>query len=135
MPTANRLRPLLYFLLCLGLSMTAPAAAPIPDDTPETVVVTYQVKPNEEGALIKVLAAHWNVARRLNLVLASPHILLQGKDQGKGYIMEIFTWRDSSIPDNAPDAITQLWQEMNQHVEARGSHPGIDFSHVYILTP
>jgi hypothetical protein len=115
--------------------MTAPAAAPTSDDDPETVVVTYQVKYGEEAALIKVLAAHWKVARQLNLVLASPHLLLQGRDQGREYLMEIFTWRDSSIPDNAPDTITQLWQEMNQHVEARGGHPGIDFSHVHMLTP
>ena len=131
----SRVLPLLYLLICSGLSMIVPADAAVPEDDPETVVVIYQVKPNDESALTKVIAQHWNVARRLNLVEASPHLLVQGKDQGKPYIMEIFTWRDSSIADNAPDEITRIWQEMAQLVEARQGHPGIDFSHVNILTP
>ena len=135
MPEARRLRPLLHVLICSGLSMTVPAICAVPEDDPETVVVIYQVKPNEEAALTAVIAKHWNVARQLNLVHVSPHILVQGKDQGKPYMMEIFTWRDSAIPDNAPDEITRLWQEMGQLVEARPGHPGIDFSHVHILTP
>ncbi len=135
MPSVPRLRPLLYVLICSGLSMIVPAVAAVPEDDPETVVVLYQVKPHGESALTKVIARHWNVARRLNLVLASPHILVQGKDRGTPYIMEIFTWHDSAIPDNAPDEITRIWQEMGLLVEARQGHSGIDFSHVSILTP
>jgi hypothetical protein len=49
-------------------------------------------------------------------------------------MMEIFTWRGSSIPDNAPDdEITRIRQEMGQLVEARQGYPGMDFSHVSIL--
>ncbi|HEY6927708.1 MAG TPA: hypothetical protein VI653_29810 [Steroidobacteraceae bacterium] len=135
MPAVSRLRPLLHVLVCCAAGIVIRAAATVPEDDPETVVVIYQVKPNDAPILTKVIAEHWNMARRLNLVHASPHILVQGKDQGRPYIMEIFTWRDSSIPDNAPDEITRLWQEMGTLVEDRQGHPGIDFSPVNILTP
>jgi hypothetical protein len=116
MPPVPRLRPLLYMLICSGLRIV-PAVAAVPADDSETVVVTYQVEPNEEAALTKVNRRHWNVARRLSLVHVSPHILVQGTDEGRPYITEIFTWRDSSIPNNAPDEITRIWQEMEQLVE------------------
>jgi hypothetical protein len=104
-------------------------------EIPETVVVTYQVKADAETALSRVIAEHWRIARHMNLVRASPHIVLQGGDKANRYIIEILTWRDGSIPDTAPDAITRLWQEMSKYVEPRGGRPGIDFSPVIVLAP
>jgi hypothetical protein len=40
--------------------------------------------------------------------------------EGKTYSIEIFTWRDASIPDHAPAAVLSLWQEMKEPVEGRG---------------
>jgi hypothetical protein len=108
--------------------------APAPGDIPETVIVTYQVKRDEEAALTRVIAEHWRIAREMNLVLSTPHVVLEGGEQGKRYIVEVLTWRDGSIPDNAPDAITRLWQRMTLLVEPRDGHPGIDFSPVKVLT-
>jgi hypothetical protein len=114
----------------LGTDATAATS-----DDPETVIVTYQVKADAEAALSRVIAEHWRVARHMHLVRPSPHIVVQGGERGKRYIVEVFTWRDGSIPDNAPDEITRLWQEMNALVESRDDHPGIDFSRVSILAP
>jgi hypothetical protein len=120
----------LVLVQCLSGSPAAFAASEIP----ETVIVTYQVKPGAEATLSRVIAQHWRVAQHLNLVRSSPHVVVQGGDEGKHYIVEILTWRDGSIPDNAPDAITQLWREMGQYVVPRDGRPGIDFSPVNVLT-
>lgn len=114
----------------LGTSAMAATA-----DVPETVIVTYQVRADAEASLSHVIAEHWRVARHLHLVKSSPHIVVQGSENGKRFIVEVFTWRDGSIPDNAPDEITRLWQEMSSLVEPRDGHPGIDFSRVTLLAP
>ena len=52
------------------------------------------------------MANHWSTAQRLGLVLAEPHVRLRAKDaEGKPYLVEILTWRDEDIPDNAPAEI------------------------------
>ena len=117
-------------LVSFGLGAAAACAA---TEVPETVIVTYQVKADAETALAHVIAEQWRVARHMNLVRPSPHVVLQGGDKGKHYIVEVLTWRDGSIPDYAPDAITRLWQQMSRYVESRDGRPGIDFSPVNVL--
>jgi hypothetical protein len=127
-------RPRIRLRLCIlvGLVLGA-AAASAASEVPETVVITYQVKADAEAALFRVISEHWRVARHMNLIFPSPHIVLQGGDKGKRYIVEVLTWRDQSIPDNAPQVITRLWQEMSPYVEPRNGRPGIDISPVNIL--
>jgi len=102
-------------------------------DEPETVMVTYHVKPGQEAALASVIARHWSEARRLNLVHRMPHIVLQGGGMNERYIVEVLTWRDASAPDYAPDEITQIWGEMRELVESRSGRPGIDISPITVL--
>jgi hypothetical protein len=101
----------------------------------ETVMVTYHVRYGQEAALARVISRHWATARKLNLVHRVPHLLLQGTENSKLYFVEVFTWRDGSIPDNAPDEIRNLWVEMSQLVEPRDGHQGIDISQVSPLPP
>jgi hypothetical protein len=96
-------------------------------DIPETVIVTVRPKAGAEKDLERVMANHWATAQRLNLVLAEPHLRIQAKDaEGKPYLVEIFTWRDVDIPDNAPAEIQAIWTEMNRLVEARNGRPGLE---------
>jgi hypothetical protein len=111
-----------------GSAEAQPASA-----TPETVVITYHVKAGAEPALERVIAEHWRVARRLRLVLPALHVVAEGGARGHRDIIEILSWRDSSIPDDAPEAISQLWAEMNALVEARDGQPGINFLRVSVL--
>ena len=70
---------------------------------PETVIVTLHAKPGGEAELAAVIARHWETARRLNLVLDTPHLTVRGMENGtQTYFIDIFTWRDASIPDQAP---------------------------------
>ncbi len=131
-------RPMMRRALCavLLLGCLAPWAVVIAkSEVPETVMVTYHVRLGREAALARVLARHWAAARRLNLVRGAPHIIVQSAGSGVPYIVEIFTWRDGSIPDSAPEEIKGLWIEMGRLVEARDGRPGIDFQQVGLLSP
>jgi hypothetical protein len=119
--------------LLLGVALLAEAGSS--GETPETVIVTYHAKRGSENELARVIARHWSVARRLNLVRNEPHVTLRGSEgSGAAYFVEILTWRDGSIPDNAPAAIRQLWDQMNALVESRDGKPGLDFTHVEIVS-
>jgi ketosteroid isomerase-like protein len=102
---------------------------------PETVMVTLHARPGSENVLALTIARHWNTATRLNLVLAEPHLSLRGAEgEGKTYFVEIFSWRDADIPDNAPAEIRGIWDELNGLVEARGGRPGLDLVPVSLET-
>src|SRR3989442_15628298 len=80
-------------VLATGL---AKAAGP-----PETVHVSYHVQPGKLDEFLSVLKQHHPVCRKLGLVLAEPHIILSGKeDGGKPVVIEILTWKDSDAPDS-----------------------------------
>ena len=111
----------------VGTVIAASAAAP------ETVMITYRPKAGSETALAKVISEHWATARQLDLVRPEPHVTLSGTDKDGMYFVDIFTWRDASIPDNAPAAIKTLWDEMNQLTETRGSHPAMSLTEMTLV--
>lgn len=119
---------------CVSLRGSSEARTPAVD-TPETVMITFQVKPGADADLAGVIARHWDTARRLNLVREAPHVTLRGTDKGQTYFVDIFTWRDASIPDHAPAAILEIWAEMNRLVEPRGGRPGLAIAEVSLLRP
>jgi len=102
---------------------------------PETVMVTLHAKAGSEADLERAIAEHWATARRLNLVQATPHVTIRGSEEGnKIYFIDIFTWRDGSIPDAAPAEIRKIWDQMNALVEARGAHEGLEFAEVAVVS-
>jgi hypothetical protein len=120
----------------VGMAVSIPrSAAAQPSAMPETVMVTYHAKAGSESALANAIARQWAAAKRLKLVLETPHTLVRGDEQGKTYFVEIFTWRDANTPDAPPAAIQNIWAEMNQLVESRGGRPGIDFAAVSAVAP
>jgi hypothetical protein len=123
------MRSFATFIIALLLATQAMTA-----DIPETVMVTYQVKPHQEGALKQVIDKHWQAAQRLKLVHTEPHIVVQGNASDSSYIVEIFTWRDGSAPDTAPKEITELWQQMNELTEARDGKPALDITVVGMVS-
>jgi hypothetical protein len=120
---------LLTILCFAGLSRSQAARA----DQPETVMVTLYPKPGADVELARVIADHWKTANQLKLVNATPHVTLRGTDESKKtYFVEIFTWRDNSIPDNAPAAIQNIWSQMNALVENQPGRPGLAFTEVSV---
>ena len=107
------------------------AARPVQPDRPETVMITFHAKAGAENDLARVIASHWTTARRLDLVLDSPHLTLRSSD-GKD-LVEILTWRDAAIPDDAPAEIRASWADMNRLVEPRGGTPGLTIERMSVL--
>jgi hypothetical protein len=113
------------------LAGVAAAVAAARDDDPETVMITLRAKAGAEAELAQVIADHWATATKMNLVNAEPHVTVRTKGAaGKICFVDIFTWRDRDIPDNAPPAITKIWEEMNRLTESRDGRPGIDIAEV-----
>jgi hypothetical protein len=105
---------------------------------PETVHVTYHVRPGKLDALLAVVAEQFPAGRRVGIMLAGPHVVLAGKeDGGKPVVVEIFTWRDG---DDADDVATKypeimaLWKRMGDLVEKRGGRPGIEIDALDVVT-
>ena len=100
---------------------------------PETVMITLRAKAGQEAQLAAVLAQHWTTVRTLNL--ATPdHLTLRGAERdGKTFFVEVMTWRDASIPDAAPAEIQAIWNQMQQLVEARDGHVGLEIVEMTVV--
>lgn len=99
-------------LVLLALLTVAAYAAP------ETVMVTYHAKDGSATALARTLERHWATVRKLELVADAPHLTLRGAGEGgRVYFVEIFTWRDSAIPDNPPAAVRAIWDDLNRYAD------------------
>lgn len=102
----------------------------------ETVLSTLRCRAGKENELQSTLAQEWTTLRKLNLVLADPHILLKGKDDGgKPIFVDVFTWRDHDAPDHVPPEVQAIWNHLQALVEARDGHKGIEFPEFEIVTP
>lgn len=115
---------------CL-LSPRTSAQQPAPDGQPEpeTVYSVSHVIAGQEAAYDKARIEAWAVYQRLGLVLPKPHLVARGTDEaGKTYFLEIFTWKDTAIPDHAPPEVREVWKKLQAACEPRGGRPGIDFS-------
>jgi len=121
-------------LLALTVAFLAATGSVRAADSPETVMITLQAKPGSEQALADVLARHYETARRMNLLVeGAAHMTLRAEAGGKPCFIEILTWRDASIPDNAPPQILAIWKAMNALVEPRGGRPGLEIVEVTVV--
>lgn len=122
----------LPLLLAAGTGSGLAVARGAQPERPETVMITLHAKAGMESDLARVIASHWTTARRLHLVLDTPHLTLRSGD-GKTFV-EILTWKDESVPDDAPAEIRAIWDEMNRLVEARGGAPGLTIEQVSVVS-
>ena len=119
-----------WMLTAMVCAATAHARA----EAPETVMITLHAKAGSEAELAQVIARHWNTVQRLKMATDAPHVTLRGTEEGTlTYFVEIFTWRDASVPDAAPKEILALWADMNRLVEKRNVKPGLTISEVSLL--
>lgn len=102
-------------------------------DKPETVMVTFHAKPGAEAALAKAIAEHFATARRLNLVRSEPHVTVRMREGDKTALVDIFTWRDGDIPDDAPPPILAIWAQMAKLTEPRQGMPAIEVAQVALV--
>ena len=102
----------------------------------ETVLITYHVIPGKEKSLQELLANAWDLYEKEHLVFSQPHVVVRQKDTAdKIRIVEIFTWVNSDAPDQAPDSVKKLWDQMQACCEKRDGHPGLEGGEVDLLVP
>jgi hypothetical protein len=130
----TRLVVALMFIAAVGSSVASATRRGL-DVEPETVMITFRAKAGAEKDLARVIADHWAVAKRLDLVHDAPHVTLRMPDaNGTATFVDIFTWRDAAIPDSAPQEIRAIWDAMNKLVESRGGRPGLEIVMVDLLS-
>lgn len=116
--------------------VAAAAVATQSQPKPETVMLTLLPRAGAENELVKALADHWAVARRLDLVDPRLHVTLRARDDGgQPCFVDIFTWRDAQIPDDAPAEIRAIWERLNTLTATRGGRPGLDIKPVTLVAP
>ena len=105
-------------------------------DTPETVVVVYQVRSGREADLKELLDRAWKVYQREHMVHAQPHVIVQETTpDGKAKITEIFTWVSHKAPEQAPAQVAEIWNEMQAMCESRNGQPGLGGGEVQLIEP
>ena len=106
------------------------------DARPETVMVTYHVKPGSEAEMEQMLSQAWQIYRREHLVFAQPHIIVRDRDaDGKTRFVEIFTWVSHTAPEDAPAPVKAIWGKMTSLCESRNGHRGLEGGEVEIVPP
>jgi len=106
------------------------------ESSPETVLVTYRVKPGKEQQLAATLSRAWDIYRKERLVFAQPHVIIREREEGdKHRFIEIFTWVSHDAPDQAPDSVKNIWDQMQLVCETRDGHKGLEGGEVEILVP
>lgn len=128
---------LVFRTVLLAASVVA-AEPSIAAGPPETVHVTYHVKPGKLEEFLSVLKQHHPACRKLGLVLKEPHMILSGQEDGdKPKVIEILTWKDGAAPDSVPrhhPEVKKLWDQLNALVEKRGDKPGIEIEEMDIVS-
>ena len=110
---------------------SAPAAA-MPEDPPETVLVTYRPIAGKEDATQDLIQRHWETIKRLGLVTGDPHQLYRASDAARhAYFVDILTWKSHEAPDTAPTEVRAIWKEMRAAVEDKPGLPGIDIVEIH----
>jgi len=124
------------FLALTGCSTTQPAHDRSAKADPETVLVTYHVKPGKEAEIRALLSRAWEIYRKERFVFAEPHIVVQDtEDGGKPRVVEIFTWVSSEIPEHAPQTVQTIWQQEQSLCEERNGRLGIEPGEVVLIVP
>jgi hypothetical protein len=124
------MRKILFLSLTL-LTLAAAATA-----APETVLVTYRPQVGSAEKLEQLIARHGATLQRLGLITADPHLTFRAADDaGKPILLDLLTWKDDAIPDNAPAEVTAIWDEMQKLVEKRDGRRGIEILIVKPVKP
>jgi hypothetical protein len=101
---------------------------------PETVLVTYHVKPGKDAELQAVLARAWQIYESEHLVYGQPHIVVRESEAGdKTRFVEIFTWVSHAAPEHAPESVKAVWAQEQAFCAENNGQGGIQGGEVEIL--
>src|SRR5581483_12487893 len=95
-------------LLILAFATTAQA------QKPEMIVSMLYPKPGKQEELLRAIRATWAVYTGMGLVTADHPLYRAETEGGSIYYVEIFTWKDENIPDNAPPEVKKAWAGLRE---------------------
>ncbi len=103
---------------------------------PQTVSVTYRVKPGDEAEFEAVLSRAWQIYRTEHLVYAEPHIVLRDTEGAdKTRYVEVFTWLNhAAVLERPPASVKTIWEQEHLLCEARNGHDDIEDAEVEIVS-
>jgi len=110
----------------LIILLTTLVASLVLASPPETVAVTYRFTPEGEKALLRAIRDHWAVTRRLGLVGPEHHLY-----RSDGFFLEIFTWKDASIPDDPPAEVRKIWDELERRVDRSKGKAALEVEEIH----
>src|SRR5580693_4299558 len=91
-----------------------------PASSGKTVLIIYHVKPGSEREFQQTLSHAWDIYLQERLVLLQPHIVAREMEDGdKTRFIEIFTWTNGNTPNNPPDSVKKIWNQMEALCETR----------------
>jgi hypothetical protein len=128
-----------HISLILALAGLTACSSLNPSDekhSPETVEVTYHIKPGREVEMQALLNRAWSIYITKHLVLPRSHAIVTEREYGnRPLIVETFTWVSHSVPDQVPDSIKDIWNQMQDLCEARGGHDGLEINELKTAEP
>lgn len=131
-------------LLLVGLAVVAATSCSTTPDTshasgkadPETVMVTYHVKPGKDAEFQAVLESAWGIYESEHLVYDKPHIVVRDSEPGdKTRFVEIFTWVSHAAPEHAPESVKAVWAQEQSLCAGKNGQGGIQGGEVEIVAP
>ena len=80
---------------------------------PEVVFALYRPRPGQDAELLRLIAQHLPVLRRLELVTDRPALLVRAKD---GTYVEVFEWRtaESATLAHQHPEVAKVWEAMGE---------------------
>jgi len=98
---------------------------------PVTVLCLYRVKEGSVEEFQGLLAKHWPALDSVGLVTDEParHWLSHEKGSDAPVVVEIFSWKDASMPGRAHELpeVMAVWEPMGGLCEERGNKPSMEF--------
>lgn len=95
----------------------------------ETVICTYRVRAEAEGAFLELLRRHWTTLHQLGFVTDEGSLVYRSAEGAPTYV-EIFTWVEGGFEQahEHPDVLA-IWEPMEPLLEDRDGQPKWDFPH------
>lgn len=100
-------------------------------DEPVTTFAHYRVRRGREQELLDLLARHWPLLRRLELVTEEPGQVFLGEETETGgpLVIEVFEWAGEEavrLAHTHPE-VSQVWEAMGPLCEERQDRPRFEF--------
>jgi len=94
------------------------------ENSPQTVICRYRLKPGAEPEMLRLLAIHWPTLHRVGLVTGGPPLVFRGlpakrdagerRGKGTAVLVEIFDWKSAASAEAAHShpEVMAIWEPM-----------------------